>query len=54
MKTLLKKLGLPEEHLLPPHTKNYESAMPFASKMDVMKLNELRMDSENFIKYALK
>lgn len=54
MQTLLAKLGLPEEHLLPVHFTGDVGIKPFASQLDVAKLEELRVGSERFLKDALK
>lgn len=54
MKTLLAKLGLPEEHLLPVHFTGDGSIKPFASELDTDKLRKLRADSERFLNDALK
>lgn len=54
MQTLLTKLGLPEEHLLPAHFAGDGSIKPFASELDTDKLRELRADSERFLKDALQ
>lgn len=53
MKTLLTKLGLPEKHLLPPDFEGGSVIEPFASVLDAARLNELREDSEQFLKDAL-
>ena len=53
MKTLLTKLGLSEEHLLPPDFEGGTRIKPFVSKLDVARLNELRATSEQFLKKAL-
>ncbi len=53
MKTLLTKLGLSEEHLLPPDFEGGTRIKPFVSKLDVARLNELRATSEQFLKMAL-
>ena len=53
MKTLLTRLGLPEEHLLPPDFEGGTRIKPFVSKLDVARLNELRATSEQFLKMAL-
>ena len=54
MKTLLAKLGLPEDHLLPAHFDGAGDVKPFASELDMTKLRELRVDSERFLENALK
>ena len=53
MKTLLTKLDLPEKHLLPPDFESGSGIEPFASALDMARLNELRLDSERFLKNAL-
>ena len=53
MKTLLARLGLPEEHLLPSDFEDGTRIKPFVSKLDVARLNELRATSEQFLKMAL-
>lgn len=54
MQTLLAKLGLAKEHLLPAHFTGDGNVTPFVSKLDINKLQTLRADSERFLKNALK
>ena len=54
MQTLLAKLGLSKEHLLPAHYAGDGNVRPFASELDIDKLRSLRMDSERFLKNALE
>lgn len=53
MKTLLTRLGLSEEHLLPPDFEGGTKIKPFASELDVVRLDELRTASEQFLKASL-
>ena len=53
MRTLLSKLGLSEEHLLPSDFDGERDIEPFSSALDTALLNNLRVDSEQFIKDAL-
>ena len=53
MRTLLVKLGLPEKHLLPPDFEGGSNAEPFASVLNMARLNNLRADSERFLNDAL-
>lgn len=54
MKTLIAKLGLPEDHLLPAHFDGAGDVKPFASELDMAKLRKLRAGSERFLENALK
>ena len=53
MRTLLVKLGLPEKHLLPPDFEGGSNVEPFASVLNMARLNNLRADSERFLNDAL-
>lgn len=54
MKTLLTKLGLDHRHLLPPEFKGTEETMPFEPNLDIQKLNDMRKQSELFLKNSLE
>lgn len=53
MKTLLGKLGLPEQHLLPMQSGGLSDIEPFASILDKVRLGKMREDSERFLKDSL-